>query len=82
MGIGMKIEYGRPKARGVDTLMFIGDDASTAAAEKAASPMPDAKELGLGALALFVAWKSRGVVRLAAATAAGYIGYQVYRATR
>ena len=76
----MIIERRRPFARGVDELMFVGDADSTTV-EKATA-MPDPKQLGVMAVAALVAWKSKGIVRLASAGIAAVMGYRAYQATK
>lgn len=77
----MEIKRQRPFARGVDTLMYVGDDAAT---EAATSPMPSTTTLGIGLLALIIAAKGKGVTldRVAAAGIAAVIGYRVYEAKK
>lgn len=68
----------RPFARGVDQLMYVGDDTATPA--PAVTP-PQAKDLIPVAALGLVAWKTRGILRLAAAIGAGYLGLQYYAKT-
>ncbi len=60
-------------ARGVSQLMYVGDDGL-------ATGKPDTKEMVTGAVAAIVAWKSTGIVRLAAAGIAAWVGYRAYKA--
>lgn len=59
-------------ARGVSTLMFIGD--TPTAPEK-----PTNNEIAAGAIAAIVAFKSKGLVRLAAAGIATWVGYKAIK---
>lgn len=54
--------------------MYVGDDD---AVDKATST-PSTNEKLVGALAALIAWQSRGVTRLAAASIASYVGYRMY----
>jgi hypothetical protein len=74
----MQIVQHRPADRGVTTLMYVGDDAAVEQAVQA----PSAKEMGVGALAVLIAWQSKGITRLAAMGVASFIGYRVYRAQK
>ncbi len=60
-------------ARGVSQLMYVGDDASPPA-------KPSNRELGAGAVAALVAMNSTGLVRLASAGIAAWVGYRAYKA--
>lgn len=70
----MQIEQAAPMARGVDTLMYVGD---SDAVEKATTP--SSTEMGLGALAALVALKTKGITRWGAAGLAGWIGYRLWQ---
>ena len=69
----------KPFARGVSQLMYVGDDTAIPASNHA---MPSNTEFAAGAVSLLVAMKSRGIVRLAAAAVAGWVGYNAYQAYR
>lgn len=62
----MQIEYHKPAARGVATLMYVGDDQAVARAVAAPTPL----EAALGALGLAAAVFGRGTVRTLGAAAA------------
>lgn len=64
----------RPFARGVSSLMYVGDIPTV----DPVTP-PTKNELAAGAVAALVAWKSRGIVRLAAGGIAAWIGYRAYK---
>jgi len=72
----MIIQRHRPVTRGIDRLQYISGTAELEAAIAAVTP----KEIGLGAVAAFVALKSRGIVRIAAAGAAAYVAWQLWQA--
>ncbi len=67
----------RPMSRGVEQLMYVGDDE---AVETALLGKPTGKELAVGAVAAVVALQSKGVTRLVAAGIASWVGYRAYRA--
>jgi len=72
----MIIQRHRPVTRGIDRLQYISGTAELEAAIAAVTP----KEVGLGAVAAFVALKSKGIVRIAAAGAAAYVAWQLWQA--
>ncbi len=62
----MQIEYHKPAARGVATLMYVGDDQAVERAVAAPTPL----EMGLGVLGVALALLGRGTLRgLGVATA-------------
>jgi hypothetical protein len=61
--------------RGVSQLMYVGNDD----AAELASGKPTTKDLAAGAIAAYVALSSSGLVRLASAGIAAWIGYRAYR---
>lgn len=66
----------QPMARGVTSLMYVGDDAAVTPAK----PAVTSKELAVGVLAAYVALSSHGLVRLASAGIAATVGYRAYKA--
>lgn len=62
-----------PMTRGVSQLMYVGDDGI-------ATGKPSGNELAVGAVSAYVALSSRGLVRLASAGIAAWIGYRAYKA--
>lgn len=66
----MQIEYHKPAARGVATLMYVGDDQ---AVERAVAD-PGPLETALGALGLAAALFGRGAVRALGAATAVVVG--------
>lgn len=66
----------RPFARGVDQLMYVGDDVTA----PTVTPAQPKDLIPVAALGL-VAWKTKGILRLAAAIGAGYLGLQYYAKT-
>lgn len=67
-------------ARGVSNLMYVGDDAATAPTTAIATGKPSGKEIAVGLGAAYVALSSSGLVRLASAGIAAWVGYRAYRA--
>ena len=72
--VRMQIEQRKPMARGVDTLMYVGD---SDAVEKATTPSN--AELGIGAAAAYLALHSQGITRWGAAGLAAWIGYRFWQ---
>jgi hypothetical protein len=71
----MQIEYHKPAARGVATLMYVGDDQ---AVERAVAA-PNSLETALGALGLAAALFGRGTLRTLGAAAAVIVGVRYAR---
>jgi hypothetical protein len=68
----MHIETAKPFARGVKTLMYVGDVPGT-------TPNPvNVDEVAIGALAVLVALSSKGLVRAAAAGIGAWAAYRAY----
>jgi hypothetical protein len=72
----MQIEHHGPAARGVATLMYVGDDG---AAIDSVPPAPSGMEMGIGALGLGLALLAKGTPRALGAAAAAVVGLRYLR---
>lgn len=70
----MKIEHHKPAARGVATLMYVGDDD---AVDKAVGRLSRA-EIGIGVVGIAAALMGDGVMRGAGAVAALWVGARYF----